>query len=173
MELSEAINGRRSIRAFKTQDVEEATVMKLIEAARWAPSAGNTQPWKFVIVRKLTVKRALAKAALNQVHVEEAPVVIVVCADEKRSSTGYGIRGKLLYCLQDTAAATQNILLTAHSLGLGSCWVGAFDEGPARKALNIPDGVRPVAIIPVGYPDETPRQRARRLLTEIVYRDGF
>ena len=100
-------------------------------------------------------------------------MVIVVCADEKRSSTGYGIRGKLLYCLQDTAAATQNILLTAHSLGLGSCWVGAFDEESARKALNIPEGVRPVAIIPVGYPDETPRQRARRLLTEIVYRDGF
>ena len=173
MELSEAINGRRSIRAFKTQNVEEATVMKLIEAARWAPSAGNIQPWKFVIVRKPPVKKALAKAALNQAHVEEAPVVIVVCADEKRSSTGYGIRGKLLYCLQDTAAATQNILLTAHSLGLGSCWVGAFDEESARKALNTPEGVRPVAIIPVGYPDETPRQRARRLLTEIVYRDGF
>ena len=173
MELLEAINDRRSIRAFKTQDVEEATVMKLIEAARWAPSAGNIQPWKFVIVRKPPVKKALAKAALNQAHVEDAPVVIVVCADEKRSSMGYGIRGKLLYCLQDTAAATQNILLTAHSLGLGSCWVGTFDEKSARKALNIPEGVRPVAIIPVGYPAETPRQRDRRPLTEIVHREGF
>ncbi len=173
MELLEAINGRRSIRAFKTQDVEEATVMKLIEAARWAPSAGNLQPWKFVIVRKPSLKKALAKAALNQAHVEDAPVVIVVCADEKRSSMGYGIRGKLLYCLQDTAAATQNILLTAHSLGLGSCWVGAFDEESAREALNIPEGVRPVAIIPVGYPAETPRQRDRRPLTEIVHREGF
>jgi nitroreductase len=173
MELFEAINGRRSIRAFKTRDVEEETVMKLIEAARWAPSAGNIQPWKFVIVRKPHVKKALAKAASNQAHVEEAPVVVVVCADEKRSSMGYGIRGKLLYCLQDTAAATQNILLTAHSLGLGSCWVGAFDEKSARKALNAPERVRPVALIPVGYPDETPRQRDRRRLTEIVYRDGF
>src|SRR4030067_2029589 len=96
MKLFEAINGRRSIRAFKPQDVQEATVMKLIEAARWAPSAGNIQPWKFVIVRKPHVKSALAKAALNQAHVEEAPVVIVVCADEKRSSMGYGIRGQLL-----------------------------------------------------------------------------
>ena len=173
MELLEAINGRRSVRAFKTQDVEEATVMKLIEAARWAPSAGNIQPWRFVIVRKPPVKKALAKAALNQAHVEEAPVVIVVCADEKRSSMGYGIRGKLLYCLQDTAAAIQNILLTAHSLELGSCWVGAFDEESAREALNIPEGVRPVAIIPVGYPAETPRQRDRRPLTEIVHREGF
>lgn len=99
--------------------------------------------------------------------------MIVVCADEKRSSTAYGNRGKLLYCLQDTAAATQNILLTAHSLGLGSCWVGAFDEESARKALNTPKEVRPVAIIPIGYPDETPRQRSRRPLTEIVCRDGF
>src|SRR3972149_7258849 len=173
MELLEAINGRRSNRPLKTQDVEEATVMKLIEAARWAPSAGNTQPWKFVIVRKPPVKKALAKAALNQAHVEEAPVVIVVCADEKRSSMGYGIRGKLLYCLQDTAAATQNILLTAHSLGLGSCWVGAFDEESARKALNITEGLRPVAFVTGTYPDETPRQRDRRLLTEIVYREGF
>src|SRR3989337_1635927 len=154
MELLEAINGRRSIRAFKTQDVEEATVMKLIEAARWAPSGGNLQPWKFVIVRKPPVKKALAKAALNQAHVEEAPVVIVVCADEKRSSMGYGIRGKLLYCLQETAAATQNILLTAYSLGLGACWIGAFNEDEAKKALNAPEGVRPVAIIPVGYPNE-------------------
>jgi nitroreductase len=173
MELLEAIKDRRSIRTFKPQDVEEATVMKLIEAARWAPSAGNIQPWKFVIIRKPHVKSALAKAASNQAHIEEAPVVIVVCADEKRSSTGYGNRGKLLYCLQDTAAATQNILLTAHSLGLGSCWIGAFDENLARKTLNIPVGVRPVAIIPVGYPDETPRQRSRRPLTEIVCRDGF
>ena len=100
-------------------------------------------------------------------------MVIVVCADEKRSSMGYGIRGKLLYCLQDTAAATQNILLTAHSLGLGSCWVGAFDEESAREALNTPEGVRPVVILPIGYPDETPRQRSRRLLTEIVCRDSF
>src|SRR4030066_1777915 len=173
MELIEAINERRDNRGFKTKNVQEATVMELIEAARWAPSAGNIQPWKFVIVRKPHVKSALAKAALNQAHVEDAPVVIVVCADERRSSMGYGIRGKLLYCLQDTAAATQNILLTAHSLGLGSGWVGAFDEESARKALNIPEGVRPVAIIPVGYPDETPRQRDRRLLTAGAYRDGF
>ena len=173
MELLEAINGRRSIRAFKTQDVEEATVMKLIEAARWAPSAGNIQPWRFVIVRKPPVKKALAKAALNQAHVEEAPVVIVVCADEKRSSMGYGIRGKLLYCLQETAAATQNILLTAYSLGLGACWIGAFNEDEAKKAVNAPEEIRPVAIIPVGYANEAPSQRSRRPLSQIMHYDIF
>ena len=148
-------------------------VETLIEAARWAPSAGNIQPWEFVIVRKPAVKKKLAQAALNEAFVEEAPAVIVVCADEKRASMGYGIRGRTLYCIQDTAAATQNILLTAYSLGLGSCWIGAFNEDEAKEALNAPEGVRPVAIIPVGYPNETPPQRGRRFINQIVHHEGF
>ena len=169
MELLEAIKGRRSVRAFKQQDVPEETVEKLIDAARHAPSAGNIQPWEFVIVRNLEVKRKLARAALNQAFVEEAPVVIVVCANERRSSMGYGFRGKTLYCIQDTAAATQNILLTAYSLGLGACWIGAFNEDEAKQALNAPEGIRTVAIIPVGYSDETPSHRGIRLLSQIVH----
>jgi len=173
MELSEAIKGRRSIRAFKKQDIPEKTIEKLIDAARWAPSAGNIQPWEFVIVTKPAIKKKLAQAALNQTHVEEAPAVIVVCADEKRASMGYGNRGRTLYCIQDTAAATQNILLTAYSLGLGSCWIGAFNEDEAKEVLNAPEGLRPVAIIPVGYPNETPPQRGRRFISQIVHNEGF
>src|SRR4030042_595273 len=161
MELQEAIKGRRSIRNFKKQTIPEETITQLIEAASYAPSAGNIQPWQFIIVRKPTVKKKLAESALNQAYVEQAPVVIVVCADEKRSSMGYGTRGRTLYCLQDTAAATQNILLTAYSLRLGTCWIGAFNEDEAREAVNAPEGVRPVAIIPVGIPDRTPKQRSR------------
>jgi len=173
MELLEAIKERRSVRAFKQQDVPEETVEKLIDAARHAPSAGNIQPWEFVVVRNLEVKRKLARAALNQAFVEEAPVVIVVCANERRSSMGYGSRGKTLYCIQDTAAATQNILLTAYSLGLGTCWIGAFNEDEAKRAVNAPEGIRPVAIIPVGYPDETPSHRRIRPLSQIIHYDGF
>ena len=172
MELEEAIKGRRSIRAFKPQDMPEETVEKLIDAARHAPSAGNTQPWEFVIARKQDVKKKLAQAA-HQAFVEEAPVVIVVCANENRSSMGYGIRGETLYCIQDTAAATQNILLTAYSLGLGTCWVGAFNENEAKKALKTPKGIRPVAMIPVGYPNRTPSQRGRRPLNQIVHHEEF
>ncbi len=172
MELSEAIKGRRSIRAFKPQDVPEEAVEKLIDAARHAPSAGNIQPWEFVIARKQYTKKKLAQAA-NQVFVEEAPVVIVVCADENRASMGYGHRGETLYCIQDTAAATQNILLTAYSLGLGTCWVGAFDENEAKKALRTPNGIRPVAMIPVGYPNKTASQRNRRPLSQIIHYEGF
>jgi len=173
MELSEAIKGRRSIRTFKNQNVPDKMIDKLIDAARWAPSAGNIQPWEFVIITKPTVKKKLAQAALNQTHVEEAPVVIVVCADEKRAAMGYGNRGRTLYCIQDTAAATQNILLTAYSLGLGSCWIGAFNEDEAKEALNAPEGIRPLAIIPVGYPNETPPQKSRKFINQIVHHEGF
>jgi nitroreductase len=172
MELEEAIKGRRSIRAFKPQDVPEETVERLIDAARHAPSAGNIQPWEFVIARKQDTKQKLAQAA-HQAFVEEAPVVIVVCADENRSSLRYGQRGETLYCIQDTAAATQNILLTAYSLGLGTCWIGAFNENEAKKALKTPEGIRPVAMIPVGYPNKTPSQRGRRSLNQIVHHEEF
>ncbi|MEM3627853.1 MAG: nitroreductase family protein [Candidatus Bathyarchaeia archaeon] len=169
VEVLEAIKGRRSIRAFKSQDIAEETVNKLIEAACWAPSAGNIQPWEFIIVRNSEIKQKLVEAALGQEFIAEAPVVIVVCANEERSARGYGLRGKTLYCIQDTAAAIQNIHLTAYSLGLGTCWIGAFREEEARKALKIPNGVRPVAIIPVGYPDEFPQPPRRRPMQQAVH----
>jgi nitroreductase len=173
MDVFEAIKKRRSIRAFKGGDVSPETVEKLVEAARWAPSAGNIQPWEFIIVRKPEIKKRLAEAALSQAFIEEAPVVIVVCADENRSAIGYGVRGKTLYCIQDTAAAIQNIHLTALSLGLSTCWVGAFKEEEARQILNVPRGVRPVAIIPVGYANESPSPRKRRPINEIVHYETF
>jgi len=173
MDVLEAIRGRRSIRAFKSKKVTQETVEKLLDAARWAPSAGNIQPWEFIVVRKPEIKRALAEAALDQTFIEEASVVIVVCANENRSFQGYGMRGKTLYCLQDTAASIQNILLTAYSLGLGTCWVGAFSEEEAREILKIPQGVRPVAIIPVGYPAETPPPRNRRPISQMFHYETF
>jgi len=173
MDVLEAIKGRRSIRAFRSQRVPAEIVEKLIDAARWAPSAGNIQPWEFIIVRKPEIKRRLAEAALDQTFIEEAPVIIVVCANEDHSSLGYGIRGKTLYCIQDTAAAVQNIHLAAYSVGLGTCWVGAFREEEVRKTFKIPHGVRPVAIIPVGYPAESPSPRDRRHMSKIVHYETF
>lgn len=173
MDILDAVKGRRSVRAFKSQVVPAEVVEKLIEAARWAPSAGNIQPWEFIIVRKPEIRKRLSEAALDQAFVEKAPVVIVVCADETRSSAGYGIRGKTLYCIQDTAAAIQNIHLAAYSLGLGTCWVGAFREEEAAEALKIPLGMRPVAIIPVGYPAEFPPPRRRRPLGHLVHYETF
>jgi nitroreductase len=173
MDILKAVKGRRSIRAFKSDDVSPEIVKELFDAAIWAPSAGNIQPWEFIVVRKPEIKKALAEAALDQKFIEEAPVVIVVCANENRSAHGYGIRGKTLYCIQDTAAAIQNIHLAAYSLGLGTCWIGAFQEEEARETLKIPQGIRPVAIIPVGYPAEAPPPRNRRPISQIVHYETF
>ena len=131
------------------------------------------QPWEFVVVSTPETKRALSNAAFGQTDLEEAPMVIVVCADEKRAAESYGVRGRTLYCLQDTAAAIQNILLTACSLGLGTCWIGAFEEAEVRKVINAPKDVRPVALIPVGYPNEAPPARSRRPISEIMHKETF
>jgi len=168
-----AIKNRRSVRAFTTEPVSDAEVEKLIDAARWAPSAGNIQPWEFIVVREPEIKSGLCKAAGNQNFIEETPVVIVVCANALRSGQGYGQRGVNLYCLQDTAAATQNMLLAAHALGLATCWVGAFQEEEAREVLKLPTGVRPVAIIPIGHAAHKPRERSRRAVGEIVHHETF
>ncbi len=173
MDVFEAIKKRRSVRAYTNEEVSEEDVERLIEAARWAPSAGNIQPWKFVIVTNAETKRKLSDAALHQTFIEEAPVVIVVCADVPRSSWGYGSRGTNLYCLQDTAAATENMLLAAQALGLATCWVGAFHEDAVAKVMNTPRNVRPVAIVPVGHPAEKPRVPSRRSVGEIVHYERF
>lgn len=163
------VKDRYSVRHYKPDAVPGALLNQLMEAARWAPSAGNLQPWFFYVVTKEEDKEILAAAALNQRFIARAPVVIVVCAEPERSARVYGDRGRNLYCYQDTAAAVQNILLTAAALGLGTCWVGAFDEEKVKECLGMPEGLRPVAIIPVGYPDENSTRRPkRREMEEIV-----
>jgi len=173
LDVFEAIKGRRSVRAFNKKPVSSEEITNLIDAASWAPSAGNIQPWEFIIVRDTKMKRELSTAALDQTFIVEAPVVIVVCANQMRSGRGYGSRGVNLYCLQDTGAATQNMLLAAHAMGLAACWIGAFQEEEARKVLNIPSGIRPVAIVPVGHPAEKPMERTRRPLNKIIHHETF
>ncbi len=173
MDVLEAIKTRRSVRSFTSQPVSDEEVEKLLDAATWAPSAGNIQPWEFIVVRDSEVKQGLCKAALDQKFIEQAPVVIVVCADPAKSAPRYGSRGINLYCLQDTAAATQNLLLTAHATGLAACWVGAFQEAQAKKVLNLPTQVRPVAIIPVGHSTRIPTTRPRRALNEITHHEVY
>jgi nitroreductase len=173
LDVLEAIKERRSIRAYTDEEVSEEDVERLIEAARWAPSAGNIQPWAFVVVKDVETKRKLSYATLNQTFIQEAPVVIVVCADLTRSSSGYGSRGVHLYSIQDTAAATENILLAAQELGLATCWVGAFRENEVAKAVKAPRNLRPVAMIAVGYPAERPATPQKRSFNEIVHYGTF
>jgi len=126
-----------------------------------------------VVVRDSRRKIALAHAAFGQYFIAEAPVVVVVCVHPARSARRYGDRGERLYCLQDTAAFVENMLLASYAIGLGSCWVGAFDEGRAAEAIEAPDNVRPVAIIPIGSPAESPSAPPRRSLEDIVHEERF
>ena len=166
LELSKS---RRSIRGYKDQDVSKEQLMKLIEAAQSAPSAGNCQPWHFYVVKDKKLQAEMKAGAYNQDFILSASACIVVCTDSKRSEGRYGERGKNLYVIQDTAAAILNILLCAKDMGLGTCWVGAFDEAKIADVLKLPEDFRPVGIIPVGYPanDSYPPQN-RRPIEEIV-----
>jgi nitroreductase len=159
---------RFSCRSFDPTPLDRETVIKILEAARWAPNGGNLQPWRFVIALDSERRRAVAGAAYGQGFLAQAPVVIVVCAVPDESASKYGPRGRELYCLQDTAAAAENILLAATDLGLGSCWVGAFDEAAVRRVLDLPHSWRPVALIALGRPTEAEPQRTRRPLSEIT-----
>jgi len=170
IDIMQAIKKRVSVRRFKPDPVPRELILQLLEAAIWAPNAGNIQPWQFYVVTREDRRRCLATAALRQEFVASAPVCIVVCAEPERSARHYGDRGRHLYCLQDTAAATQNILLAATALELGTCWVGAFNEDQVRACLNLPAHLRPVAIIPLGYPaTETTRRTQRRPLEEVCH----
>jgi nitroreductase len=171
MDLREVIASRQSVRQFlPDREVSPADEEALLEAAIRAPSAGNLQPWHFYAVRDAGVRQSLAAAAFGQSFVGQAPLVVVVCADAEHSATRYGDRGRTLYCLQDTAAAVAFIQLTAVDLGLGSCWVGKFDEALAAEALGLPANLRPVAILPIGYASRLATPRPRRPLSDVSTR---
>jgi len=172
MDVFEAMEKRHSVRSFNPdRDVPDEMVEELLRCGCQAPSAGNVQPWRFIIVRDAEMKEELAAAALGQGFLAEAPVVIVVCADLAAHSLNYGQRGVELYSIQDTAAATENMLLAATALELGACWVGAFREEDVVKALNLIKDLRPMALVPVGYAtheEQQPRKMDCKRLTTCI-----
>ncbi|KXB00612.1 hypothetical protein AKJ48_00725 [candidate division MSBL1 archaeon SCGC-AAA261O19] len=173
MKVSKAISERRSVRKFKSDPVSEEDLNKILEAARWAPSAGNAQPVELVVLKEKDQKEELVKASLGQAFLAEAPIDIVVCANVPRTKKRYGERGSEMYVYHDTAAAAQNIHLMALALGYGTCWVGAFDDEAVEEVINAPDNIEPHVIIPVGKPAESPNPPRKRSLDEIVHEDGF
>ena len=151
MSILELMIKRRSIRSFSKKMITEQDLEAMIEAIRWAPSAGNLQSRKFFFIRNQQKKEELVAAALGQSFIAQAPMVIVACLD-RRIFVRYGDRGINLYAIQDVAAGIMNLMLVAQERGLGTCWVGAFNEFEVHEILDMPDFLRPVAIIPVGYP---------------------
>jgi nitroreductase len=187
MDLFEAINGRRSIRKFKNTPVDDKTVEVLLDAARKAPSWGNSQCWHFVVVRDSVVKSQLADTLFGvtdrpnsvALSMKQAPVAIAVCAELKKSGTFYTEprnyatdKGEYWYMF-DTALAMENLCLAAHALGLGTVIAGAFDAQKAAAVLKVPAGFVVVAFTPLGYPDEAPNARPRKELKDIVHQNTF
>lgn len=169
MDLFETIKLRQSVRVFQAKDIEHSQLQAILTASTQAPSAGNLQAYEMYVVRDAKTKAALAKAALEQDFIKQAPVVIVFAANPARSAPRYGQRGERLYCLQDATAAVAYAQLAATALGMATCWVGAFDDDEVAGIMRLPPGQRPVAILPVGYAAETPRRTPRRPLADIVH----
>lgn len=158
METEQAIKKRRSIRGFEEKPVDESTVESLIELAMYAPSAGNEQPWEFIIIDSESTKKQIAAKHDNARMVKDAPVSVLVCVDLKRE------KHEDMW-IQDCAAATQNLLLGARDRNLATCWVGVYPREPRMKDmsefLDLPENVIPFSLIPVGYSAEEPEQPER------------
>lgn len=154
---------------FLPKFVSWENVAKIIDAARHAPSCGNVQNWKFIVVFEPEQKQQLAEACYEQYEIMQAGVLIVVCAEPEKAERYYGLRGDRLYSVQNCAAAIENMLLEAHSLGLATRWVGGFDEDAVKSMLGIPEEIRPQAIIAVGYAKEIPQKPPKYPLETLVY----
>lgn len=173
MDFYEVIRTRRSIRSYKPDPIPNDVLMRILEAARIAPSGSNRQPWKFILVKNEELKKKLAAACHNQMFIAEAPVVVVAC--------GYNIhwnRGEYmgdLSMLVDVSIAFTHLILAARAEGLGTCWIGSFSNDKVKKLLGIPEDVNVVAITPLGYPkDESFGEPGpRKPLSEIISIDKF
>ena len=165
MDVYEAIVRRKSVRSFKDEEVSEEIISRLLEAARLAPSASNRQEWRFIVVRDQVMRSNLAEAARGQKFVGEAPVVLACCAETDEHVMACG---QLCYPI-DVAIAMDHITLCAALEGMGTCWIGAFDEDQVKKLLGISSAVRVVGLLPIGYPTDPSSVKKKRLpLEEIV-----
>ncbi len=173
MDVFEAVKTRRSIRKYKDAPVEWDKVAQILEAGRLSPSAGNVQEWRFIVVTDDGLRKKLAEASLKQWWMAEAPVHIVVISQVDQIKRLYGLRGERLYSIQNCAVAATQMMLTAHSIGLGTCWVGAFEEGMVQRALGIPDNIRVQAILTIGYADEDPDMPSRFPMEHVVLLNGY
>jgi nitroreductase len=164
MDFEKIVKTRRSIRKYLNKDIEPEKINLILEAGRFAPSAKNSQNWHFIVVNDKKIIFEIAKASSNQMFISEAPIVIVACATENE---------RVMQCGQYAYTVNLSIAMTfmicqAWELGIGSCWIGAFDESMIKKILKIPEKIKVVSLSPFGYPAEEPTARMRKDINEIV-----
>ncbi len=165
MEVTDAIKKRRSIRDYKEQEVPKEKIEKLIEAARWAPSGSNIQPWRIKVVKgeKLNAIKKFSPGLLSK-----PPVILVMCADKKEAENKGGKLGRDVLSVMDIAIASQNICIQATDMELGTCYIGSFNKDAVRKLLNIPEHIVPELMLTVGVPKHEPKPPSKKDFKEIV-----
>lgn len=173
MELDKAIQERRTIRKYEKREIPVEFLNECINAARYAPNAGNIQNFRFVIVRKKDKIKKIMQICEGQPWIENAPAIIVACSETEQIKRLFGIRGEVLYTIQNCAAAIQNLLLKAYELKLGTAWIGLFDEDKLKEILNITGEVRPQAVITIGYYKEQEQKAEREPLDNFVYFEQY
>ncbi len=164
MQVLEVIKKRRSIRRYSPGRIKDDDLRSILEAARLAPSAGNRQPWYFIVVRDESTKRRLAEAAAHQMFIADADVIVIGVSDPGRSPRWHD---------RDIMIAMEHMVLVATELGYGTCWIGAFNEDKVKEILNIPEQYRVIALLPIGVPAESPPPRPRRTLEDIVFSEKW
>ncbi len=171
MDIYEAVRERTSIRAYKADPVEEDKLERILDATRLAPSGKNGQPWTFIVVRDEEIRKKLVPACKGQEFVGQAPVVVVACGHEEMAYKKMG--GYWNSLPLDIGIAIEHLMLAAVSEGLGTCWIGAFFEEQVREILGVPEGVKIVALTPVGYPAGEKIHRPRKSLDEIIMHEKW
>src|SRR3989338_369638 len=169
MDVFDCIRTRRSVRKYKDKQVPWDNIVEILQAAKFAPFAGNVLNCKFVVVKNEDKRKAIAETCAQQYWMQDAPIHIVVVGEPEKSERYYGARGGRLYTIQGAAAAMQNMLLTAHSLGLGACWVGAFDEEEIRRLCNLPENVNVQGVLTIGFADEVPEMPPKYRIEHIMF----
>lgn len=171
MSVLKAIKDRRSIREYKEDPIPEDALLRILEAARLAPSGKNLQPWKFIVVKDKGLRQRLAQASAEQFFIAKAPVIVVACGfpDDCYERMGRYMRSWSV----DVAIALEHLILQAQEEGFGTCWIGSFEEKDVKSILNIPEEVKVLALTPLGYPAETSPYRGRKRLDEIISYDGY
>lgn len=170
MNYFNVLEARKSIRAYTDTPVKEAHLERIFQAVNQAPSAGNLQAFEIYLVTNVDQRMQLAKAALDQEFIAQAPVVLIFCTHADRSAVRYSERGNDLYCLQDATIACTYAMLSATALGLSSVWIGAFNESQVSTIIGTHPGHRPVAMLPIGFAAEEPRVKSRRKLDDFIHR---
>jgi len=165
MDFLELAHARNSIRGYLPDPVDDALLQKVLEAGRMAPSAANRQPWHFIVVRDPAHKAAL-RDAYDRDWFMSAPAVIVVCVE---LNVAWQRSDGVNYAMVDGAIAMDHITLCAADLGLGTCWIGAFDPDVLHRCLSLPGHIEPMAMTPLGYPDAPPRPKDRKPAEEVIH----